>query len=182
MLRQTTVIDLLEQLELKFGFEDFYFVSNGKWNAEFDVMSLRTIENKMRLENFSKTLISKVKMISIEMLQNITKHQTVLDDAFPYFAVGKRDNNIILMSGNAISLSDKEIIEEKLKNYLAIDPSNLREYYKQTLINNDINLQGNVGLGLLDIIFRTDRNVEYSFEPINPDLFDFNITVSIPIS
>lgn len=178
-MNRVNTFQLLEKIERREGIHDFLFVIHYSFNSQTDIDSLQFIENKMRLDGYSNSLITKVKLISIEILQNILKHQSPISDYLPYFALGKSENELVIMAGNAISLESKNFIESKLQANLAIENDALKDHYKKALIENDFSAFGNLGIGLLEIVYRSNKKVDFYFEKLNETNYSFNISVTL---
>jgi hypothetical protein len=173
------MLNLLKRLERDTKIKDYLFVFYGKLNQDIIVSAIQMIENKMIMEGFTKTAISKTKIVCIEILQNIIKHQTNHDQIFPYFIIGSSNHTLKILSGNVITQMDKDVIIKKLDNFIALNKEDIRDNYKFALKNNIITKEGNAGVGLLDIVYRSDNNVSYKIDKLPHNLFSFNINVSI---
>jgi hypothetical protein len=174
-----TTYQLLEKIEKREGIHDFLFIIHYPFNRQTDVESIQFIENKMRVEGYSNSLITKAKMISIEILQNILKHQSQFSGFLPYFAVGKSENEVLVLAGNAVDEDGKMFIDDALKKYLAIDNNDLKAHYKNALIENDFTEFGNLGIGLLEIVYRSNKKVDYYFDTLDEKFYSFNISVTL---
>lgn len=179
MIQNVNMLNLLKKLEDDESFKDYLFVFYGKMNQDIIVSAIQMIEKKMIMENFTKTAISKTKIICIEILQNIIKHQQNHDQIFPYFVIGTNKHTLKILSGNVITKLDKDVIIEKLDNFIALDKELIKDNYKHALKNNIISKEGNAGIGLLDIVYRSNNNVSYNIEDLPQNLFSFNLNVSI---
>jgi len=60
-----------------------------------------------------------------------------------------------------------------------LDKDLIKDNYIDALKNNIISSEGNAGIGLLDIVYRSNNNVTYNIEDLPQDLFSFNLNVSI---
>lgn len=179
-MTQKSTYQLLEEIERREGVHDFLFAIHYSFHSETDAASIEFMETKLRLEGYSNSLITKVKMLSIEILQNILKHQLPKSDFLPYFALGKTENELLILAGNEVTMEDKLFLEEKFNSYLSIETDKLKEVYKKELLNNDFSSQGNLGIGLLDIVYRSNKKIDYYFDSLSNTNFSFNICVTIP--
>lgn len=179
MIQNVNMLNLLKRLEEEENIKDYLFVFYGKLNQDIIVSAIQMIEKKMMLEKFTKTAISKTKIVCIEILQNIIKHQKNHDQIFPYFIIGTNRQSLKILSGNVITRIDKDVIIEKLDTFIALDKDLIKDNYKDALKNNTISNEGNAGIGLLDIVYRSNNNVSYNIEDLPQDLFSFNLNVSI---
>lgn len=179
MIQNVNMLNLLKKIEDEENIKDYLFVLYGKMNQDIIVSAIQMIEKKMILEGFTKTNISKTKIVCIEILQNIIKHQKNHDSIFPYFIIGTNHHSLKILSGNVITKLDKDVIVEKLDEFISLDKDIIKDNYKLALKNNIITKEGNAGIGLLDIVYRSNNNVSYNIDDISQNLFSFNINVSI---
>ena len=179
MIQNIAMLNLLKKLDQQQQIRDYLFALYGRLDQEMVISAIQLIERKMRLEQFSKASITRTKIICIEILQNIVKHQEQHDKIFPYFVIGTNEKALQIMAGNVITLLDREIISEKLNRYIHLDESCLREEYKNAIREAKLSPEGNAGIGLFDIVYRSNKNLSYQFDTISSDLYSFNLNVCI---
>ncbi|MFN5417841.1 MAG: DUF6272 family protein [Flavobacteriia bacterium] len=179
MIQNLNMLELLKNLDKEEEIENYLFVYYGKLNLDIIVSTIKMIESKMLMENFDKSIISKTKMICIEILQNIVKHQEKHESIFPYFILGTNDKSLKILTGNVVSKNDRDIIIEKLNHLINLDQNLIEKDYKLALKKNEISKEGNAGLGLIDIVYRSNRNVSYKMDMLASDLFAYNLNVLI---
>ena len=173
------MLDLLKNIDKEEDIQNYLFVYYGKMNLDIIVSTIKLIESKMQMDDFDKSIISKTKMICIEILQNIVKHQEKHNSIFPYFIVGTNDKSLKILTGNVVSKNDRDIIVEKLNHLINLDQNLIEKDYKLALKKNEISKEGNAGLGLIDIVYRSNRNVSYKMDKIESELFTYNLNVLI---
>lgn len=179
MIQNVNMAHLLKKMSDHHCIKDYLFVMYGKLDQDMVISMIQLIEKKMKLEKFSKSIITRVKLLSIEILQNIVKHQEKHNEIFPYFILGTKQEDLTIYSGNVINSDDKTIIDERLSKFIALDDENFRDNYKKALQNAVVSSEGNVGIGLLDIVYRSHKNLSYHIDHISPNLYTFNLNVSI---
>lgn len=179
MIQNVAMLNLLKCLEDHKQMKDYLFVLYGKLDQEMTISTIQLIEKKMKMENFSKALITRTKMVCIEILQNIVKHQEKHNEIFPYFIIGTNDKSLTILSGNVITQNDKEIISSKLTEFIELDETIIREQYKNAITDSELSPEGNAGIGLFDIVYRSNKNLTYRFDNLSNNLFSFNLNVSI---
>lgn len=179
MIQNENLLTLLKNIGKEDDIKNHLFVYYGKMNLDIIISTIQVVENKMIMENFSKALISKAKMLCVEILQNIVKHQEKHDSIFPYFVVGTNEERLKISTGNVVSLSDKKVIEEKLDELNSMDKQLIEKNYKIALKENQISNEGNVGLGLIDIVYRSNKNVTYTMHDLPNNQFSFSLDVLI---
>jgi len=155
------------------------FILLGDLNNNIISSSITIITNKLKILNFSKSTITKVKLITIELLENITKHQIENHSELPYFELSINDSSLRLTTGNCISKADFKELKGKLDNYQNLTLKKVNEKYFEILGNGSLDDQGNAGLGLLTLMKRSKKNYEYQAHEITKKEYFFNSVVSI---
>jgi hypothetical protein len=152
-------------------------VVQGQINQGIIMSTIKLTEQKLTLEKMPYHIITRVKMVCIEMLQNIAKHQLPNTKHLPNIIVTLLDGNLCISTKNVVNTEDKNIITEKLERY-KLQP-NLKEYYKDAFAASEITKLGNAGLGLLDIVYRSRKNFSYTLTPLNDNMHSFNFEVHV---
>lgn len=152
----------------------------GELNQQIIISAIRLTEQKLIFENVPANVITKTKIVCIEMLQNILKHQKKVEAHLPNFIVRLTNDSISIVACNVISEKSKMYISTQLDAYAKED--NFRAVYLKAFEGAAITDDGNAGLGLIDIVYRAKQNFTYTMEQLSPDSFSFNLDVTIPQS
>ncbi len=168
--------DLLNTINSKDNYTELY-VLYGVLNRTVINHSIGIIESKLKELIFSNSLISRVKLITVELLDNIMKHQTQIDNHLPYFKVGIIEKGIVFSSGNSISNKDAKQLNNKLKHLKSEDANSIKKLYIEKLKTGKLDDKGNAGLGILSILKRPGQKFHYELEPINNNGFYFNNSI-----
>ncbi|TNE54245.1 MAG: hypothetical protein EP338_08765 [Bacteroidetes bacterium] len=179
MIQNEQLKKMLNELSCHECVSDFLFVLYGKLDQDITISAIQLIERKMKLEGFSKGMITRTKMISIEILQNIVKHQEKHDRILPYFILGTREHQPTIFSGNVVNEGDREQIITKLNQFIALEKGEIRDKYIDAIENADLSEEGNAGIGLYDIVFRSNKNIKYNIDSLNDNLYTFDLNVSV---
>ncbi len=179
MVQNNQLSGLLAKIAVQEGIIDFFIVLHGSFNQEVVSSSIKLIEERCRLLNFSTSLVTKLKMVSVEILQNISKHQHVSDEVLPYFVIGSNHEGVSIYSGNMVNLKEKNLIHDRLHVYKNIDSQSLKDFYRQSLKQTSISEEGNAGIGLLDIVYRSNQQIEYNFHDYKENQYYFGLNVNI---
>jgi hypothetical protein len=157
--------------------QDFLFVLNSPFTGDIIADTIKMIEKNVRLAGYSQQVITRVKMISIEILQNIQKHQIITPGYNPYFVISSHAQELRIYSGNVVSDEVKLKIGERLRVYQSIDPGVIKNFYMESLKNTQVNHNSNASIGLLDIVYRANQNIDYHFKSIENNLSFFGLAV-----
>ncbi len=136
----------------------------GKFDHESVSTTLKEIENKCVSKSFTPSLETRLKTISVEILQNIGKHGSSSDQTPPYFLLCSTTSEIVIYSGNTINLRSKDVVNERLLVYSGLNSQELKKFYRHSLGHTSISESGNAGIGLLDIVYRSGQQVKWTFE------------------
>lgn len=170
-----TVANMLENKE---AFSDIIFLY-GTMNQDIVNSALRIIENKLTWLKFSKTIISKTKLIGVELMENIYKHQSKNSTQSPYFQVVLNADGLSFYSGNSISPNNYQVLSEKLATYHTMTQEELKELYINKIGNDQITENGNMGLGLITIINRSNKKATHELLKISDEEYFFKLEVNI---
>jgi hypothetical protein len=179
MVQNKHLSDLICKIGKENGASNFFVVVHCRFNREIIISTINMIENNVRGANYSSSMVTKLKLISIEILQNIHKHQHVVDDTLPYFIIGSDSEGICIYAGNIIKKEIKSVISDRLKTYNSLNPDTLKSFYLDSLKNTSVSENGNASIGLLDIVYRAKQQVYYNFEDMPGDLVHFGLNVII---
>lgn len=179
MLQNTQLAGLLKQIADHEEITDFMIILHGKFNQEVVTSSVKLIEEKCRGLNYSNSLITRLKMVSVEILQNISKHQHLSKEVLPYFIIGSNTNGVSIYSGNIVSAAARNTISDRLNIYRNLDVEQLKSFYRDSLKNTEVSDAGNAGIGLLDIVYRSNQQVSFDFHEFKEDLYYFGLNVTI---
>src|SRR5262245_57260313 len=109
----TTLNDMLEK---KKNYSDVV-LCYGFLNQVIVNSTLRIIDKKLTWLNFSKSLISRTKLVGVELMENIHKHQTKSSTISPYFLAVPENGGLSIYVGNSISPNDYNVLMDKLNTY-----------------------------------------------------------------
>ena len=170
---------LLKKIAEKEEVTEFLIVLHGNFDQEVVTSSVKLIENKCKELAYSSSLTTRLKIISVEILQNISKHNKEYHDVYPYFIIGSNGIGVTIYSGNIVNNATKNVINDRLNVYNSLEGAQLKSFYRDSLKNTSISESGNAGIGLLDIVYRSNQPVDFSFHDYKDDLYYFGLNVNI---
>jgi hypothetical protein len=179
MMQNSQLAGLLKQITEKEEITDFMIVLHGNFNQEVVTSSIKLIEDKCKELAYTSSLITKLKMVSVEILQNISKHQHLTKEVLPYFIIGSSTLGVTIYSGNIVNNATKDVINDRLNVYNNLDADQLKGFYRDSLKNTSISEEGNAGIGLLDIVYRSNQQVAFNFHDYKENLYYFGLNVTI---
>lgn len=169
----------LEKLAARYSKDKLVLVDRGAFDKDHITAIILEIESKAKQAGYNLSFITKLKLVSVEILQNISKHRVVSKEALSFFLCGFGKDAVSLYSGNLVSKRAMHVVDDRLKIYIGLDSTILKDFYRDSLKHTAISEAGNAGIGLLDIVYRCNQQVEYSFEEYKEDLYYFELNVKL---
>lgn len=179
MIEKPKIKDILEIIGGQDTIKDYLLVIYGQMNQDVIISTIKLAETKLRLQEFSPTLISKTKTICAEILQNITKHQIKHDIYQPYLVIGSHGKTLSIYAGNIVSEKSKNTITSRLTSFESVKDNDFKQFYIESFKNSVLSEEGNAGLGLLDIFYRSNRTLKYNINRIADGIFSFNLNIEL---
>jgi hypothetical protein len=156
----------------------------GKPTHEMIDLILEMSESKLRIIESRSTIVKRIVNVLIEILQNIFNHGedfSIVDhQSFKYFLFNRGDDYFIVTE-NFIKTQDVKNLVSKLDAYLSMSDEDITRTYRKTLDNGGFTNKGGAGLGLINIIRRSNGNLEYNFSKADNENSLFRMSVQIKV-
>lgn len=156
----------------------------GKPTHEMIDLILEMSESKLRIIESRSTIVKRIVNVLIEILQNIFNHgedfSMVDHQSFKYFLFNREDDYFIVTE-NFIKTQDVKNLVSKLDAYLSMSDEDITRTYRKTLDNGGFTNKGGAGLGLINIIRRSNGNLEYNFSKADNENSLFRMSVQIKV-
>lgn len=114
--------------------------------------------------------------VMVECMQNICKHA----DEKEYsdnkeigkgiLLVGNDASQYMVTTGNVIENDHVDKLVATLERVNALSPQEIKDQYKQSLLNSTISDKGGAGLGFIDMIKKTGNPVDYLIKKIDNEI------------
>lgn len=148
----------------------------------YDIMETRL--DQMSVEPMRK---KKFYHILVESLQNIFHHMEGLNaleagsqEKEAMFMVGHSPaKGYRILTGNFIRAEEVPALQEKLEKINAMNPEELREYYREKLGTTELSERGGAGLGFIDMARKSGQKLEYNFQTVKEGIQFFTFSVGI---
>ncbi len=128
------------------------------------------------------TLKKKIYSAMVESLENIYKHQDIIDsnsDFQPRFSLFLDDEQISMNASNSILNTKVDALKDKLDRVNSLDKEGLKDLYKLTILSGNVSPKGGAGLGIINIAKVSENKINYKFESIDKNYSYFSINVLI---
>ncbi len=159
-------------------YSDLYVILGGLERNSISY-SIKILEQKLSKLNYSKSLISRAKLVGIELLDNIYKHQEEKSTLNPYFEISLNEDELRFTSANCVSKQAYDFLSKKLAEYSKLTIPELKKEYINQLRDGKLDRKGNAGVGLFSILQRSAQNVEYKLDKVKNGEYYFNFIVKI---
>ena len=170
----------IKRLESILKEDGIVFLTYGGFMSQDLIASMtEALEKESENAELTATQSNSIFTIFIELSQNIMNYsKSLIDkdrklDPKGIIIVGRNDmDEYYILSQNVIAVDDKKRIEPKLKNITNTDLAGIKELYKKERKSGKGKHEKGGGIGFYEIAKRSLR-IEYSFEPIDGDMFYF---------
>ncbi len=155
------------------------FVVLGELKKPIIASSIKIVEQKLRSLEYPIRLITRAKLVAVELLDNMLKHQKQTPLLSSYFECFLSENNLKFTASNCVSEEDAYYLDSQLKKYIELPTEEVEKLYLNELKYGTLDEEGNAGLGLLTLLKRTGQKVEYKIEKVKDNHYYFYFTINI---
>ncbi len=160
--------------------KNIFLVYKGDFNSETMSPILNMVEQNLIDKAVDKKRNKALTNILIEILQNLHRHSFAHNGIRDSIVLlGINDDLLTVTTGNYISNTNKDLLDNYLQLLLKSDNTSLKEMSKKILRTGKNDNVLNSGLGLNTIAKACKRNFNYKFFDIDTDKSFFVITVSV---
>jgi len=131
-------------------------------------------------------IYKKLITLVIEVLENLMKYSdnyldfTSENPQFqPEFSVARNGKYYLLEAENPIRFDDIESVKHKIDTINRMDDKELREYYRETIINGKFSEKGGAGLGFIEMAKITSLPLSYNFEQLTGQYYTFRLKIKL---
>ena len=117
--------------------------------------------------------------ISIEALQNITKHQNSTASTKVSFLLTQDSGGFQIQTVNSLKSDRKEALKNRLSYINSLTLAQLKEHHQLSLKNRLHTQNGSAGLGLIQMARKSKKKLEYEFVDLNKEFVQFQLTINI---
>lgn len=131
---------------------------------------------------FGITVKKKVYAAMVESLENIYKHQDLIEgnsNYLPKFSLQLDDKYICLTVSNSVIRTKTSSLKERLDKVNLLDKNGLKDYYKEIILSGNVSQKGGAGLGIVNIAKVTENKLEYAFEDIDSQYSYFTLKIKV---
>jgi hypothetical protein len=174
----------IPDLKLNKQSDKIVFSYMGKPTHEMTDLILEMSESKLKIIESSSTIVKRIVNVLIEILQNIFNHGedfSVVDHQSFKYSLFKRGDDYFIVTENFIKTMEVENLVSKLDQYLSMTDEDITMIYRKTLDNGGFSNKGGAGLGLINIIRKSNGNLDYNFSKVDHENSLFRMSVQIKV-
>jgi hypothetical protein len=122
----------------------------------------------------------KIYNVMVEALENISKHSSLTENLkgtkdYPgIFLLERTGETFYVSTGNLILNKNISSLEEKLQDANTMSKEQLKDKYRDILVNGKVSEKGGAGIGVFDMVMKSGNSLGYEFRKID-DLVSFYI-------
>ena len=130
-----------------------------------------------------KSIQRRIFHVMVEMIQNITKHSatstTKGHQGNGLFVVGGNDDYFYVITGNVINSGKVRDLEDSIESLNKMTKEELSQLYKVQIRGGELSDKGGAGLGLIDIIRKSENKFGFQFIRIDSETQFFILKATI---
>jgi hypothetical protein len=158
---------------------------HGAISVELQHMLLHIIEQHSYRMELPRQARKRLIALSVECLNNLYHHAEDRDQegvGFEqvFFSLGKTVGHCYIASGNFVTKGAAEFLEKRLTQLRKMTVPQLNEHFLQILANPVRSTKGGGGLGLVEMMRKTECNIEFSLKAHHSDRYYFLLVLNLP--
>jgi len=174
---------------------DFY----GKIKTEDDVISfigditpesidsiMENLEGNLKKMQENSKITKKVYIVFLECLQNLYHHSDTIitseenkTSPSSVCVINENNDRYVITTGNYIKNERVKKFKKRLEEINELSKENLKGHYLEVLNNGQKSEKDGAGLGMIDILRKSDAKLDFNFSPVdtNYSLFCLNVNI-----
>jgi len=149
--------------------------------------TLDFLEKKLEQSNEKNLLRKKIYNVFTECFQNLYHHVDTppkdfglnAQDQFGVIVLIKNEALYRITTGNFVKKEKSKLLKERIEQLNSLSENELKELYRAILSNDEYSKKGGGGLGMLDIVRKTGKKIDYHFHNVNDEYYFFSLDVYI---
>jgi Family of unknown function (DUF6272) len=162
---------------------DYTFSFKGKITQNEVKLFVAFVEKKLELASEQITVKKRLINLIVESAQNIAHHIPQALEVFDSeFQFSKSQGFYYIQCGNHVFQHDEDIIKGRISKINNLDKEGLDEFYKTSMVENELSEKGTAGLGLIELARKTEEKINHEFRVIDDKVSFFTVKLRIPVS
>lgn len=160
----------------------FPLIYKGKLSHDILKTFTAMAEQKVMLGCENTAVRKRLFHVMVELLQNITKHSDDFEEdgvGNGIFVIGEKKEAYYVITGNIINEDNIPKLKAHIEKINTLSKEELNELHKTQMRDGELSDKGTAGLGLIDMVRKTQEKLIYQFERINSDKQFYIVKVTI---
>ncbi len=152
--------------------EDMNYIYKGQFSEDIAHYLLLLAERNIERNQLKGRLKKRVFHIMVESVQNITRHQDIIEEQNEQkamFAIQKFRNIYLVTTANLVKKLKVDYLKNKLETINSMTEEELNNFYKEVLMEDNFTTKGGAGLGLIEIARKSGNKLYYDFVDYNDE-------------
>jgi hypothetical protein len=180
--RSNSLLDVVYEFYNKMKAREITLIYEGEITHQITKAFGSLAESNMTKDEEVGSVQRKVYHVLIECLQNISKHADDIKDNDSALSgrgillVSKADSEYTITTGNAVENNKIDALSLMIDHVNSLNKEELNELYMKQITEGHLSDKGGAGLGFIDIVRKTGRQLDYHFLKINENISFFVLT------
>lgn len=158
---------------------------HGIMSAELQLMLMHILEEHTQRMGVSRLMQKRMLGLSVECLHNLYHHaedrqNERLGNEQVFFSVGKKMECCYIATGNFVTKAVASFLEKRLNELKSMSGTDLHALFLQILKHPGRSTKGGGGLGLVEMMRKTDRNIDFNLRQHHADRYYFMLVLNLP--
>jgi hypothetical protein len=146
---------------------------------------MHNLEGNLKKTQENSKITKKLYLVFLECLQNLYHHSDVVTieenttDPSSACVINNNKDRYVITTGNYISNERIGRFKKHLEEINELSEENLKQYYLAILNNGKKSEKDGAGLGMIDILRKSDAKLDFNFAPVNTNYSLFCLNVNI---
>jgi hypothetical protein len=171
------------ELEGLMADNNVYLIWSGHFSSDVGKEVLSFTETKMSEDYVDTGVRRKVFSILVETLENVAKYSPgqEIEEKFgmPVVMIRLTGGSYYLTTGNLIGNEKTRQLKEKLDKINGSNKEELKELFKNAILEQSIETESTGNLGLLEMARKSGNKLEYQFDKVNDQFSYYTLTIKI---
>lgn len=158
-----------------------FFCLSGPISQNLVAEIATTLEQKMNLEETSKSTVLRVFSTVVENAQNIMRYSDEKEEqlSLGIIAVGYEDSHYFVLCGNVIENTKVDGLRARLSELRDKDKKALKKLYRERLRQGPPKESRGAGLGFIEMAKKASKPIEFDFRKLNENFSFFSMKTVI---
>lgn len=153
----------------------------GEFSQDILISLISLINNSLLKNSLSLGFKKRLKYIVIEAIQNIISHSDKINNEslLAYIVLTENSDSYTLTATNTILNQNTTQFLECIKELIKADKKELNKILEKKLESAELDQNGRGGIGLLSMMYKTDKNFNYKLTKIGEEISILSLSLTL---